>query len=228
MFHEVDDQLEAWARGVADGVTVSFGPPGELKAQTGVGLYLMELTEDPPARGSGVAPLRVALRYLVTTWGEPLEAHRVLGALVFEALADPDVTVDLRPLSPQAWTALGTVPRPAFILQRTVQRERAVSLAPPVTERLALRTGPLTTLHGVVLGPGDIPLASASVEVPHLGKRATTDGRGAFRLAGLPTSPPVTRLRVRARGHEQTVTAEQGYTGDAPVTIRIHFQGGDS
>jgi hypothetical protein len=226
MFDDIDRMLEHWVHGVVGDVRVSFRSPGDEDGASGVGLYLLELAEDPPARGTRAAPLRLALRYLVTTWGEPAEAHRLLGQLVFAALADPDLGADLTPLPPQWWSALHTVPRPAFILRRPVSRARDVPVAPPVTAEMSLRTRPMVTLEGVVLGPGDIPVAGARVRVPQLGKGSTTDARGLFRLPGVPASPPVTRLYVRARGYEQAVTVDEGFAGDAPVAIHIDFPEG--
>lgn len=221
MFDQIDRKLEQWVHHVAGEADVFFTGPGEGDGRSGVGLYLLELAEDPPPRGTRAAPLRLALRYLVTTWGDPVEAHRRLGDLTFAALADPELVTDLKPLPPECWAALGVAPRPAFIVQVPVHRDRAVEPAPPVTEELVLNTRPMTSLQGVVLGPGDVPIAGASVRVPHLGKRSTTDGRGRFRLSGLPAFPPVTRLQVRSKGREEIVTSEEGFAGDEPVTIHI-------
>lgn len=222
MFDEVDRKLQAWVRNVVADSEVSFAAPGQDKTERDVGLYLFELVEDPPPRGTRAAPFRVILRYLVTTWGDPAEAHRRLGELAFAALADAELSADISPPPAACWAAFGIAPRPAFILQAKVHRDRDVVPAPPVTEEIVLHVGPVLNVRGVVLGPGDLPVAGASVRVPPLGKRATTDAKGRFQLSGLPASPPVTRLVVQGKGREQIVTSEKGFTGDAPVTIHIH------
>ncbi|MGZ6682465.1 MAG: hypothetical protein ACXVFK_19875, partial [Solirubrobacteraceae bacterium] len=59
--------------------------------------------------------------------------------------------------------------------------------APPVRAPLVLRGAGLRRLGGIVLGPGDVPVADAFVELPLLGLATRSDRRGRFTFAAVPT-----------------------------------------
>jgi hypothetical protein len=217
---EVDERLRAWAAGVAGQVEVSTTPPAAGRQGTGVSLYLLGLQTRPPLRGTeGVPPLQVGLRYLVSTWSDdPARAHRLLGQLVLAAMADAELEVDLEPLPPVAWSAFGLPPQPAFTVVTVLRQERPVP-APRLVRQLRVESSGLVSLAGTVVGPGDLPLAGAQVELPALNLAAETDWRGAFAFAAVPGQPPVKHLVVRARGRELAVDADLAAAG--PLTIRF-------
>ncbi len=223
-FDDADLQLKDWALTVLPGVKVSFTPPADGAEGEQVHLHLLELAQDPPARTQRRAPLRVRLRYLVAASAkEPSAAHRLLGELLFSALAREDVEVDEAPVPLALWSALKVAPRAAFILQVPFTRELPELRGPLVRKPLVQHLVVGSPLHGQVLGPGDFPIAGASVEVPSLSLSARTDARGRFTFANVPVSPPA-QLVVRAKGDVQAFTAPASL--DGPVTIRFQLKEG--
>lgn len=218
MIDQVDESVTAWAKNVAGQVEVSLGPPAS-RAGTGVNLYLLGMQGRPPLRGGhGPAPFQVGLRYLVTTWSDaPEQAHRLLGQLVMAALADPDLEVDLEGLSPSAWPSLQVPLQPAFVIVVLLRQERPAPAAKLVRD-LSVHWSGMAPLAGTVLGPSDIALAAATVELPALRLAAETDWRGQFRFAAVPAEPAVKQLVVRARGRELALSVTQ--TAE-PLTIRF-------
>jgi len=230
MIDETDSELSAWASGVVGGVSVSLAlpqqpPPGPL-----VSLYLLELANAPAPRGDRPAPLRLHLRYLVTTWAErPEEAHRLLGMLVFAALDRGDLEVDLAPLAAQGWTALGLAPRPSFILKAPlVRKSEAATKAALVTQPMVARLSSGVRVQGRVLGPGDTPLVGAWVELPSMGLVTQADHDGRFRFPPVPAESRVYKLRVRAKGHVELFNAAMEGAPEEPITIRMKLEEGIS
>jgi hypothetical protein len=222
-----DAQIEEWIGQVAAGTAVWFEPPTARKDRTGVGLYLLDLVEAPSARGSGPVPLQVKLRYLVTTWASSSqEEHRLLGQLVFAALQREGWEVELGPLPPALWYAFGVPPRPAFQLVIPLRLERPSRPAPRVREPLIFQVAPSQPLAGQVLGPGDVPLASARIELPGLELSAETDPDGRFLFARVPSEPRAKTFRVSARGDVQEFQAEAPPAGGGLLTIRFKVQEG--
>jgi hypothetical protein len=247
MFDDVDRSLLEWASGVLAGAAVNanangsvgnghtastdpvgatpqvvLDPPGTRTGTRGVSLYLLECVSDPPLRGPGRSPLQVRLRYLVTAWGEtPEEAHRLLGMLMFASMDNPPVEleVDLLPLAPETWTALGSTAQPSFVLVVPYKQERPQPQVKYVLKPLVVQTAPLLTVAGTVVGPGDVPLAGAQVEIAGLNMYEQTDERGQFSFRSAPGGPYPIRLRIVAKGRrmEYDVTGQP----DAPITIRF-------
>lgn len=225
VFETVDRRLEAWVKAVFDGeaVEVGFAPPGPGTSARLIGLHLFEAIPSPPLGTPRRPPLQAALRYLVTAWAAtPAEEHRLLGELMFAALADPEMEVEKDALPPQAWTALQVAMRPSFVLRATARRERPEAPVKRVQHPLAFRTTALAVLRGRVLGPRDTPLMGARVEIPGRETAATTDADGAFALAGVPRTPPVRRLKVSAKGLDMTVDVEKAAAAGAPLVIRMN------
>jgi hypothetical protein len=219
---QTDGRLRDWVRSVDATVDVSLGPPGERRTGRGVGLYLLGLSERPPARESVRAPLQLWLRYLVTAWAEqPEEAHQLLLEMTFAAMAEPDFEVDLLDLPAEVWTSLGAVPQASFMLRLPALRERPERAAPPVLLPLRVEPGSFAVLEGAVLGPGDTPISGASVRIPALQRSSRTDGRGRFRFVGVPAAPVRTTLIVRAKGREESITVAAEPGKKEPVVVRI-------
>ena len=160
--------------------------------------------------------------YLVTTWAAATaDAHQLLETLLFAALDTPAYTVEPAPFPPASWAAFGVPPQPGFALSALVQRARPQPPVPRVRRPLEVETAPLVTLSGRVLGPDDIPLPDAYVELPALQRGVRTDGRGRFVLTAVPTQPPTTHLRVHAKGATQAVAVKLDQVGDAGLTVRF-------
>lgn len=227
MIDEVDAKLKEWVGSVAGQAAVRLEAPGPgaEQAGAGVGLYLLELSDAPTEHGDRRAAQQIRLRYLVTTWGATSEEeHQLLDELLFAALEREDMEVDLSPLPAGVWYAFGLPPRPAFVIQVPLRRERIRAIAPRVREPLIARTVPSEALVGQVLGPGDVPLASALVELPSLQLRTRTDLQGCFLFPRVPVEPRAKLLRVQARGEVHTFTAESAPGVTAPVTIRFQIK----
>jgi hypothetical protein len=220
VIEEVEARVRAWLAEAVAGADIWLDPPRAGEQRKGVGLYLLELAEAPPPRGGSPAPLQVHLRYLVTAWAASPEAeHKLLGDLVFAALARADVEVAFRPVDAAVWRGFGIPPRAAFLLQVPLRLERKADRGPRVRE-LKTRFVGSTPLVGVVLGPGDVPIAGAQVEVPDLGLSATTAWNGRFSFARVPLEGHGIRLRVSAKGEVQDVEAAPRPSG-GPFTIRM-------
>jgi hypothetical protein len=229
MIDQADQRLADWAQGVLGEVPVSFDPPGAPSSQSsspGLHLYLFEIAEakTPQTTAAAAPPLRFLLRYLVTcsatgAAADPREAHRQLGELLFAALADPEIDVSLDAVPLAVWQALGAAPQPSFVLQVPLERPRESRPEVPVRE-VVVATGPVGEITGLVLGPEEIPLVRARVELPALSRATVTDSRGRFQLTGVPLGAAAGQLRVSARGRLWTLPAP---AGPAPLIIRLDF-----
>jgi hypothetical protein len=209
MIDDVDRQLKDWAMTVVGDVEVSLHPPGKPIQGRTVGLYLMDLSRVQTPRGQDPPPHQVLLRYLVTTSSENCEeAHHMLDELMFAALANTSFEVESEPIPVSLWSALDVVPRPAFIVRVPLRRERPKRIVPMVRQPVVVETSAIMSLQGVVVGPGDVPLMGARVEMPELHVSATTDHNGRFRFGGVPVAPTKKKLRVRAKGRELTIEAD--------------------
>jgi hypothetical protein len=222
MIDQVDSQLRDWVGGLVDkSVEVSFGPPNNAGAGSGVSVYLVELVSAPPLRGELRTPVQLALRYLVSTWGEkPDDQHRLLGQLALAAMTNPDFEVELRPLPAEAWAAFPAVPRPSFYLKLPLRLARPEPESKPVRQPLVVKGTHLMSVLGRVVGPGDVPVAGARVDMPTADLSTETDHSGRFALAGVPSDPPKKVIRVRARRREMLVEVQPTLGGD-PLLIRF-------
>jgi hypothetical protein len=227
MIDEVDQRLKTWVGRVLGDAPVSLDVPDRESVDRGVGLYLLELGPAPPPRTGRRPPLRVSLCYLVTTGGDsPERAHHLLGELVFAAMEEPEFEVDLAPVPVALWTALGVAPRPSFRLRVPLERERPVPAVPRVKMPLVVRAMPSMALVGRVVGPGDIPIPGALVELPSMGLSARTDAKGLFRFASVPADTPLGRLEVRAKGEVLAVRAEELPTEEGALVVRLPLKEG--
>jgi hypothetical protein len=88
-----------------------------------------------------------------------------------------------------------------------------------VLERPQVRISAVTSLAGVVLGPKDVPIPRARVELPALNAVTYTDADGRFRFGAVPATPRTKQLRIVAKGSEQLVSPEP--SENEPLVI--HF-----
>lgn len=222
MIKQADRELQEWVQGLVPEVAVVLGLPDRLAGKHGVSLYLLALADSLPAWAHQQSTRRIALRYLVTTWSEEEEeAHALLGKLAFAALEKPEYEFSLAELPMTLWTALGIIPRPAFTLWVPCSVEPPEHVTRLVRSPLVVHGAPVRSLCGIVLGPGDIPLVGASVEIPALQLRGRTDTRGWFFFATVPGESQRFQLVARAKGHMQSVTVEQSASDKEPFVIRF-------
>jgi hypothetical protein len=223
MIDQVDDRLRDWIGTAVGKMDVSLAMPNESTPGTGVGLYLLDLAVKPTIRRQGHSTLHIALRYLVTTWSErPEEAHRLLGELVFAAMEATDFEVELSGASADLWMALGTPPKPSFMLVVPLEKVRRAEEVPRVRHPVIVEAVPVETFHGLVLGPGDIPLANARVRLDSLGLETRTDNHGRFLFSSVPGGARPKSLIAQARGVETSATTtSQHPVGDDPFVLRF-------
>jgi hypothetical protein len=222
MIETIDARLVEWVQSVVGPVTVSLEPPLTGSDEESVSVYLLELVRLPPPRGQERPPLQLALRYLVTVRADgPERAHHLLGELVLAALEQVDLTVQLEPPSAGMWSALGVVPQPCFVLQVPLRRERAQPDLKLVRQPLIVRASPITSLRGVLLGPGDVPLAGARVELGRLQLGVRADRKGRFHFETIPADSVGQWLIVKVKGREFRVDLEGPIADGEPVVIRL-------
>ncbi len=222
MIDQTDSVLQEWIKSVVGSVEVILGSPVLLDGKRGVCLYLLALAESPATWIKRQLPRRVALRYLITAWAEDeKEAHSFLGKLLVAAMEKQEYEIDLTEVPATLWTAFGIAPRPAFMLYVPFSVEKPAPTPKLVQGPLVVHGSPIRSLHGIVLGPGDIPVVGAAVELPALQLRGHTDVRGRFRFAAVPSEPLDLQLIVRARGQIQNVTVDHAFSDTDPLEIRF-------
>lgn len=222
MIDEVDERLERWAENVLGVGIVSLTLPDPATSGRSVSVYLLDLVQGPPARGVPQPYLDLTLRYLVTAWApQPADSHRLLGDLLFAAAADPDFEVELGSPGVEVWTALAVPPRPAFVLRVPFRKELPVRRAPLVRRRITIELAPAGPLTGFCVGPGELPLSGALVELPALNvsTRADRDGRFAFSTVPQGSTP----LLVRATAKGKTITVDAGARANGVEPLMIQF-----
>lgn len=222
MIEQADREVQAWVQGVLPDVDVALETPRQFEGKQGVSLYLLALADSLPAWVNQPVAKRIALRYLITSWAQTeAEAHALLGKLVFAALEKREYELNLAELPITLWGAFGMLPRPALTLWvpcSIVQPEQTAKL---VRGPLAVHGAPIKSLHGIVLGPGDVPIMGAGVELPALQLRGHTDAHGRFSFATVPSGSQGLQLVVKAKGHRQSVTVEQSTSDKEPLAIRF-------
>jgi hypothetical protein len=216
---DADARLADWVASLLSDVPVTFEPPTGAPEGRGVSLYLFEVRPQAAAR-TRTPPLQAMLRYLVTTWAPTQqEAHGLLGDLLLAAMADSDIEVDSEPVSLDVWPMFSTAPKPSFVLHLAVRRERNVAPVRMVRQRLVVQTASLKAVEGTIVGPGDVPMAGARVEIPLSNQATVTDRRGRFSFPAVAAGPYGTTLRILARNRELTFTTEAH--DEEPLVIRF-------
>ncbi len=227
MISEVDQRLKAWAGEVAGNAPVSFAAPDRESVTRGVSLYLLELGSAPPVRSMRRVPLQFSVCYLVIAGADtPERAHQLIGELLFSALETPEFEVDLSPVPVALWSALGLAPQPAFRVRLPVRRERPEPQLHRVRFPLVTQAVPNEALLGRVVGPGDVPIPGALVELPSLKLSTRTDARGGFRFPLVPPRASLGRLEVRAKGEVLEVGPEALVPEEGQLVIRMPLKEG--
>lgn len=230
MIDGVDRRIEGWLQASLEGVEVTWQSPPTPCVRACIRLLLLDILDAPPPRGDSIPPLQVRLRYLAFAHAPDVESeHRLLGRLIFtlldpESPERPEVDVVCQPPSPELWRALEMTPRPCIGLIVPLRKERSMPPSRRVTEPLRMLSTRLSELSGVVLGPGDLPIAGAEVELGGLDRHTNTDSSGRFVLHGLPTPTIERPLMIRTKGRRHSVTVDPSTaTSREPIVIRIPF-----
>jgi hypothetical protein len=144
--------------------------------------------------------------------------------LVLAALEHPDFEPEPEPVDAAIWEGLHVIPQAHFILRVLLRRERPEPAPKLVREPLQVQTVPTACISGVILGPNDVPIAGAVVELPALQLSRRADSKGRFHFAMVPAEPAVVRLRVRAKGRVLEVDVEGAPSEEAPVVINFPLE----
>lgn len=186
------------------------------------------MEDDPPPRGGRKKlPLQLVLHYLVTTHGPDLaQAHRLLWDLTVSSVARSQTdgwTVDFTPLPDSVWAAFAVPPQPSLGLGIPVRHEWDQPEIPIVSEPVQVESSPITTLIGKVVGPGDVPIANARLELPSLGLTTVTNAEGQFRFVSVPGGKNYPReIIVTAKGQRQTIKLAMDAKGE-PVHLELEL-----
>ncbi len=222
MIDRIDRELEAWARSLLGEVGVVFAPPRQETTDNVVLFFLTDLKHTQPIRGGRGHLLEMAARYLVAVWAnDPLEEHRLLAELAFAAMRSGQFELELEAPPLELWTALGSRPRASFHLRVPIRQKVERPKAKPVLEPPQLRRSKMGPWEGVLLGPGEVPVAGARVEFPRLHRSVTTDANGRFRLTGVGLDWTPKEAKVFARGKEFIVSATDWGGEEGMATIRL-------
>ena len=218
--------VEEWVRpAVGPDVEVRFGAIEDPRgtAPRTVFLTLLDLAPSPsPRRGTGPAPLQLRARYLITVDGfGPSEGAQCLADLAFAAAAMAQLELDPSPPGAQAWRALGATARPALIASVLLQRDRDQKPVPRVRVPLITRWSPISPLVGIVMGPRDVPIAGALVEIDGLSVTTYTNHRGEFSFRTVPGGDPPPNLVVSAKGTHLRVPVDRHAGPNDPLLIRV-------
>ncbi len=228
MIDQIDARLQVWVENVLGDVAVALTPPRDTPEQPVAHLYLMQAVPSlttPDVRTNGRQQVRgslqVMLSYLVTVRAaDPLQAHKLLGDLMFAALDSTEFELNFDPIPLETWIALGAEPQPAFVLRLPLTRDLPTPDVQLVRQPLVARATSITSLQGVVLGGENLPLHGALVELPGLRLYQRTDSHGRFRFPTVPADPPVKHVRVTAKGRETELEIDHAPASE-PVIIRL-------
>ena len=181
----------------------------ELRDEPSAGIHVqpLALAMAPESRGTTRSPVRYRIRYLVAA-APTAEGVDLLDRLLVAAQDVTELHVDLAPLGPELWTALGATPRPAFILEADVRHEPDEPTAPPVREPLVLQGGITQPLRGRLVGPGGIGIGGARIELVDSGASTRTSVDGSFRFAAVPVQPEHKRFTIEAKGGRYTASVD--------------------
>jgi hypothetical protein len=221
LIDQIDERVSEWIHALTN-LTPALALPDGSRDEPEISLYLLDLVDDPLRRNSSRPSQQPVLRYLISTSApDPKQAHQLLGQLLNAALDSAEFEVELGVLSEKVWPALGTPPRPAFILRVALPREFPPSDAKIVTVGAELAGSPMVDFFGLVHGPGQVTISRARVEMPNLYRYAYTDSRGRFLLSGVPAAPRLKTLLLTAKQKQQLYTLAETGTPDEPVVLTI-------
>jgi hypothetical protein len=203
--------VDTWIRPALGDVVVAFAAPPISGAGGPPSIHLTLLDTVPATAARAThqpGPLQLRARFLVTASAPTQgEADRAIVALAFAALATGTPELEREPPGADLWPAIGFEARPSLVIRTLLELERHVPLARRV-RKVVTHWVPRRPLTGRVVGPEDIPIAGALIEVEGMGLTAYSNHRGEFRLVGVPVGPPVPTLVVTAKGTRLTLPAE--------------------
>jgi hypothetical protein len=216
-----------WIKPTVGDIAVEFGPVEArplLEGTAGVHLTFLGITPAAPPRSMTRQPpsLLMLARYLVTASAPAqAQADRLIVALGFAALDRRSPELERDGPAPDLWLALGVIARPALLIRAVLERRRVIRQAPLVRQPAIVEYAPRRKVAGRVVGPGEVPITGARIEVLSAGLTAYSDHRGEFTLTGVPLGPPAPTLVVTAKGVRLTLPAEPGSTEQLVISVPL-------
>jgi hypothetical protein len=212
--------VSGWIASVLPDTPVSVRSCADWNNPKGIVVRLLSARPLPTSQGHRQA-LNIRLDYLVTlAFDDVMAEHHAIGELLFAAGDRADFQI----LSQEDAAALRrevNVPAVAgILLSMNLQRQKQQVRAPPVRRPLVVKSAPIGLIEGIVLGPADIPLVDAFVELPALNLSALTNFEGRFRLSG-PLIPGQATKLIASKNHTRVGVDVHG---DRPLTIRIPLE----
>jgi hypothetical protein len=217
--------VSGWIRPAVGEVAVLFGPLETeplLEGTAGIHLTLLGISPATQARVLSRQPqsLLMFARYLVTVRAPTrAEADRLIVALGFAALDRGSPELERDGAGSDLWLALRVAARPALVVREALERPRVKKRVPLVRRPVETEYAPGRRVAGRIVGPGNIPIAGARIEVASAGLTTYSDHRGDFILAGVPTGPPDPTLFIAAKGVRLTVQADA--SSKEPLLISV-------
>lgn len=216
---EVTQGLVDWVRRHIPNTRVDAQPIGRDTGEDGIDIRLIALTPRFEPRQRDCIEHIVALDYLLTVrFADPLAEHRNLAELAFAAMetAGYEIVADRSPA--EACAAIGLSPSAGIMLRAQARLSQELPRAPLVREPAIARLVPLGHVEGVVVGPGNVPIAGAFVTLEGDARAAVTGPDGRFRFAT--PAGTLVHLTARARSTEAAVSAEPG----DPAVIQLPLE----
>lgn len=211
--------LEGWLGAVLPETTPEHLPLNGTAPAEGIALRTIGIAI--PTRRANPALPHLRCDVLVTlTSADPRQEAAAFARLLLAAAARPDVTVLDAPTALQLCATLGIQPALGCVL-------RVAALLPDPDEppvqrvRFPLRAeiGEIGVIGGVVLGPGDVPIAGVEISAEGFPWSVRTDRAGRFQLCGVAIGAPT--LTARGRGAETIVAAAEA---DKRITIHLPLE----
>lgn len=223
MIDEIDHRLKEWIATVIDSkYDVSFEYPASGSNKPTVSVYLYQMENAVPRSAARDIPLEITLSYLLTVQSEDQpEAHRTLGNLLFAAKSRSDLEVGFPALSADFWRALGIVPLPHFCLRLPLAMARVIEQTPRIKAPPSINVGSLTQLKGLILGPGNQPVAGAKITLAHSNTFTYADNSGSFSIAADSKSQRQLDCRIDAKGKQFSISVPIQKTQIPSVTIHL-------
>lgn len=221
MLEKADQEVRLWAESVADSVALSFSMPNDQPDKPVINLYLVDF-EPVPTSGNRMIDL-FRVRYLVSTWADnPEQAHALLGQLFQSALEYSKFEVSAEPLPAHFWSAFKIAPRPSFFINYVLTLTKKPAIAPRVTEPPTISNTPAISIHGVLTGPRDIPLAKTRIELPKYKRSSVTDNLGRFNLGAISAATSPLKFLIHIKSLANPLAYDFSKPDGQEILINLH------
>ncbi len=208
---DVTAGLIDWIGRIAPDAAITVVSSGGATAANGISVRLVGLASRVVPAAPGGRSKVLALDYLVTVnLGDPLSEHHLAAELAFATLDRSDFELVEAISAAALCHSLGLPPSQGLVIRTELRRDTVLPVAPLVRHPPITQLEPLAQTEGVVIGPGDIPIANALVMLKGSNRSVTTGPDGRFCFA-IPAGSPA-KVTARARMREVSTTLNEGAT----------------